>query len=253
MKRPNKFISFCFLINSLQAAIFIGLFVGLIPIVLVSKKLENGLFEIIGSVTFMYVFNGLTFFSFINLIYCIRFWYKNDKYSKAIFALLFFNALYAPFYYYQVIIKKRPLKNKIDSPNIDTEKYENSIDQKDFVEVIRKNIFEIIELWSSKDKQLDYQDSVPIADVSSELFCQWADSYTPEFIDFREAFNTVELGLLSEFDKEFNIILERTPNRLPEIREFVKTEEWKILRDKAEKVLYELNTVVNSKLPTSQV
>ena len=237
MTRPNKFISFCFLINALQAAIFFGLFVGLIPTVLISQKLGNKLFEIFGSDTFMYTFNGLTFFSFINWIFCIRFWYKNDKYSKAIFGLFFLNALYAPFYYYQVIIKKRPLQNKIDSPNVDTEKYENAIDQKDFAEVMRKNIFEIIELWSSKDKQLDYQDSVPIADVSSELFCQWADSYTPEFIDFREAFNTVELGLLSEFDKELNIISEKTPNRLPEIREFIETEEWKTLNDKAKDIL----------------
>jgi hypothetical protein len=245
MKRPNKFISFCFLINAFQAAIFIGLFVGLIPIVLISHKLGNRLFEMFGSATFMYIFNGLTFFSFINWIFCIRFWYKNDKYSKAIFGLFFLNALYAPFYYYQVIIKKRPLQNKIDSTNVDTEKYENAIDQKDFAEVMRKNIFEIIELWSSKDKQLDYQDSVPIADVSSELFCQWADSYTPEFIDFREAFNTVELGLLSEFDKELNIISEKTPNRLPEIREFIKTEEWKVLSDKAKEILIELNTAGN--------
>lgn len=237
MKRPNKFISFCFLINALQAAIFIGLFVGLIPIVLISQKLGNRLFEMFGSDTFMYIFNGLTFFSFINWIFCIRFWYKNDKYSKAIFGLFFLNALYAPFYYYKVIIKKRPLRNKIDSSNVDTEKYENEIDQTDFVELTRKNIFELIELWSSKDKQLDYQESVPVADVSSEMFCQWDDSYTPKSVDFRQAFTEVELGLLSEFDNVLNIISEKTPNRLPEIREFIETEEWKTLNDKAKDIL----------------
>ena len=122
MKDPNKFIRFCFFINALQAAIFIGLFVGLIPIVLISKKLGNGLFEMLGSDAFMYIFNSLTIFSFINWIFCIRFWYKNDKYSSAIFGLFFLNALYAPFYYNQVIIKKRPLRNKIDSANEDTNK-----------------------------------------------------------------------------------------------------------------------------------
>ena len=128
------------MINALQSAIFIGLFVGFIPIVLISQKLGNRLFYMFGSDTFMYIFNGLTFFSFINWIYCIRFWYKNDRYSKAIFPLLLPNVLYAPFYYYQVILKKRPLQNKIDSPIVDTEKHENAIDQNDFVELTRKNI-----------------------------------------------------------------------------------------------------------------
>ena len=237
MKRPNKFISFCFLINALQAAFFIGLFVGLFPILLISQKLGNSLFEMFESDTFMYIFNGLTFFSFINWIFCLRFWYKNDKYSKAIFGLFFLNVIYAPFYYYQVIIKKRQLRNKLDSPNVDAEKYENAIDQNDFVGLTRKNIFELIELWSSKDKQLDYQESVPIADVSSEMFCQWDDSYTPKSVDFRQAFTEVELGLLSEFDKELNIISEKTPNRLPEIREFIETEEWTTLNDKAKDIL----------------
>lgn len=237
MKSPNKFISFCFLINALQAAIFIGLFVGLFPILLISQKLGNSLFEMFESDTFMHIFNGLTFFSFINWIFCIRFWYKNDKYSKAIFGLFFFNVIYAPFYYYQVIIKKRPLKNTIVTPSVTAEIYENAIDQNDFVELTRKNIFELIELWSSKDKQLDYQKSVPIADVSSEMFCQWDDSYTPKSVDFRQAFTEVELGLLSEFDKELNIISEKTPNRLPEIREFIETEEWKTLNDKAKDIL----------------
>ena len=117
--------------------------------------------------------------------------------------------------------------------------------KKDFIKVMRKNIFEIIELWSSKDKQLDYQENVPIADVSSELFCQWADTYTPEFIDFRETFNTIELGLLSEFDKELHIISDKKPKPLPEIREFIETAEWKALNDKAKEILIELNTVGN--------
>ena len=240
MKDPNKFIRFCFFINSLQAAIFIGLFVGLIPIVLISQKLGNVLFEMFGSDTFMYIFNCLTFFSFINWIFCIRFWYKNDKYSKAIFALFFLNVIYAPFYFYQVIIKKRPLRNEIDSSNVDTQKYENAIDQKDFVELTRNNIFEIIELWSSKEKQLAYQASVPIADVTSELFCQWADSYTPEYVDFRLAFKKIELCLLSEFDKELNFISEKTPNLLPEINNFIETAEWKTLNDKAKDILIKI-------------
>jgi len=240
MKKSNKFIQFCFLINVLRSALFIGLFVGVIPTVAISRKAGHELFEILGSETFLYIFNGLTFFSFINWIFCLRFWYKNDKYSKAIFGLLFPNVIYAPFYYYQVIIKKRPLRNKIDSPNLDTEKYENAIDQKDFVELTRKNIFELIELWSSKDKQLEYQESVPIADVSSELFCQWDDSYTPKSVDFRQAFNNVELGLLSEFDKELNFVSEKTISILPDINKFIETEEWKALNEKAKDILIKI-------------
>jgi hypothetical protein len=50
----------------------------------------------------------------IFLIYNIWFFYKFDRYSSSIFFLILLNAFYTPFYYYQVKIKKRPLKNKID-------------------------------------------------------------------------------------------------------------------------------------------
>ena len=45
--------------------------------------------------------------------YCIWFWSKFDKYSIAILPLFFLNVLFAPIYYYQVKIKKRPLRNAI--------------------------------------------------------------------------------------------------------------------------------------------
>ena len=130
MKKPNKFIHFCFLINALQTALFIGIFIVLIPIILISQKLGNVLFEIIKSDTFSYVFNGLTFFSFINWIFCLRFWYKNDKYSKAIFALFFLHVVYAPFYYYRIFVKKRPLRSELESINEEVNQDNNAKDGK---------------------------------------------------------------------------------------------------------------------------
>lgn len=60
------------------------------------------------------IFFFLNILSFANWIYCLVFLFKNDRYSKSIIPLFFINALYAPIYYYRVIIKKRPLRNKIN-------------------------------------------------------------------------------------------------------------------------------------------
>jgi hypothetical protein len=53
--------------------------------------------------------------SFFLWIYNIRFLFKNDRYSKAIIPLLFFNLFYSPWYYYARIKNKRKqLNNKIN-------------------------------------------------------------------------------------------------------------------------------------------
>ncbi len=59
-------------------------------------------------------FQILSFAVIFHWGYCIWFLFKYDRYSKSIILLFFLNALYAPIYYYQVKIKKRPLKNKIN-------------------------------------------------------------------------------------------------------------------------------------------
>jgi len=59
----------------------------------------------------LYIFwYPIVIFWIYNIWYC----YKYDRYSSSIFFLFFLNAFYTPFYYYQVKIKKRPLRNEID-------------------------------------------------------------------------------------------------------------------------------------------
>lgn len=97
---------------------------------------------------------------------------------------------------------------------------------------------DILKLWSSRKAQLEYQDSVPIADVSSELFCQWSDDvYSPEQDYFKEAFSQEELNLLSEFNLILNYISSNLSNNLPNIVDFIETDEWKIINIKSKELL----------------
>lgn len=147
MKLTDRFIHFCFLINLIQAIGFIGLFVGIIPLTMINPKIPEGIFHLLKNETFGFIYSILTMFSFINWIYCLRFWYKYDRYSKAIFALIFPNVLYAPFYYYRVKIKKRPLKGEIETILNKSEPSEDlSITETEFIELTKHNVFGVIDL-----------------------------------------------------------------------------------------------------------
>ena len=112
------------------------------------------------------------------------------------------------------------------------------IDDDELVNKIRQNILDILELWASKDKQLAYQENVPIAQVSAELFCQWADDfYDPDSIQFNLAFDENEREILAEFDRSLDDISERLMNNLPYITDFVKTNEWLSLNQLAAETL----------------
>jgi hypothetical protein len=99
----------------------------------------------------------------------------------------------------------------------------------EFQNRIRENILDSLDLWTSKDKQIDYQKRVPIAQVSAELFCYWEDVYHPEDKYFMQAFNDQERLLLAYFHRTFTKISDATPKVLPYIDKFVQTEEWKKL------------------------
>lgn len=113
MNFKKKFIHYCYIINAIQTALIISLFVGFIPLTILFPKFIDGLTKFSQDWIFILLYSIMTFCSIFNWIYCIGFWYKNDRYSKSAFLLLFISIFYAPFYYYQVKIKKRPLKNDI--------------------------------------------------------------------------------------------------------------------------------------------
>jgi hypothetical protein len=172
--------------------------------------------------------------------YCIWFLFKYDKYSKSLFPLFFFNAFYAPIYYYRVKIKKRPLRNKINKPESKTA-FENSIEESDFENLTRDSIIEILELWSSKSEQLEFQKSQPDTNVTEELFLQWNDLFLLDSEEIRTVFSSKEFYLLSQFDKLTRANYKNLKGNFPKIIDFIKTEEWKELKFAASKILTELN------------
>lgn len=99
---------------------------------------------------------------------------------------------------------------------------------------IRNGIISVLELWASKEAQLNYQKDVPIANVPAELFCQWCDdSYHKESPIIGKEFSIKEKEALVQFDEIINRISALTPEELPGITEFIETNEWKIINQAA--------------------
>jgi len=102
---------------------------------------------------------------------------------------------------------------------------------------IRKNIINTLKLISSFQKQIEYQENVPVAQVPAELFCQWFDDfYLPEDKTFQETFSKDELVAL----KEFSSFFDSKGKNLPDthyVKVWHKIEEWILISKKAEETL----------------
>lgn len=114
----------------------------------------------------------------------------------------------------------------------------SEIDDLEIANSIRQNVLQILELWACKEKQLEYQAKVPIANVPAELFNQWEDDfYHPESNHFKIAFEEKEREILAYFDKSLKYISDKTSTDLPDIIEFIKTKEWDVINRAAIEVL----------------
>ena len=98
------FINICFLLSQIAFCAAIIIKPDLTQI-LISDFSVNKTYKIVINIIFI---PTIAFW-----IYNMIFFYKNDRYSGNGFLLFFFNALYAPFYYYKTHIKGRPLKNEL--------------------------------------------------------------------------------------------------------------------------------------------
>src|SRR4051794_302054 len=83
----------------------------------------------------------------------------------------------------------------------------------------RARVLEILSLIADEGAQRAYQASVPHVDVPAELFNQWEEAFLPTNVQFRAAFDEVELGFLSRFGVVINQISARTPTKLPSLDE----------------------------------
>ena len=106
----------------------------------------------------------------------------------------------------------------------------------------RKETFDTLELISSESEQLDYQNKVPIAHVSAELFCSWESCY--QDVNDRDwyqgIFSNKELQALKRFDVTFEKVCSETDQTVPYITDFIKTKQWLTLSKAAKLALLEL-------------
>lgn len=183
----------------------------------------------------------LNYLVFFHWGYCIWFQLKYDRYSKSLIPLLFLNVIYSPFYFYQVKIKKRPLKNEIKKPT-DTQSEDYSITNSEFIELTRANIINVLKLWASKTDQLELQKSMPKDEITRELFEYWCDYSMADSEVIRESFSPKEIDFLSEFDMQISNIENKYKGVFLDIEEFQKTPDWNSLNKLANDTTNKINT-----------
>ena len=72
--------------------------------------------------------------------------------------------------------------------------------------ILRKGVVEALEFASSFKAQLQYEDSVPIANVLAEIFCIWEDIYHPQVDAFKDAFSESESKALEAYNEKLSDI-----------------------------------------------
>lgn len=97
--KPGKFIYFCFYgnyVHIIVAVLQVFVVIGMAP----DFQSASGTLLLVMALIRI----PLLLCTLIIWIYCLRFWYKNDRYSKSGIWLLFLNCLYIPYYFRRVIV-----------------------------------------------------------------------------------------------------------------------------------------------------
>jgi hypothetical protein len=175
------------------------------------------------SVIFEIVFPIILSIVMIIWIYCIWFLNKYDKNTNRLIMLLILNIYYVPFYFYR--IKRINKENRIKA--LSEEIYDS-----DFIEISRNSIIENLELWSSKEKQLEYHGSESDLNQLHELFQQWENYYQIDKKIIEEAFNDTERELLKAFNKSIMTCQQKFDD-FPQLDDFQNTNDWKVLNQLA--------------------
>jgi hypothetical protein len=94
-------------------------------------------------------------------------------------------------------------------------------------ETPKPRIIGILQLWASKEEQLEYQRSVPIAHVTAEMFCFWDEVFWPDDAELRAEFSQSEWTALLRFDSVFERVFKLLPpGPSPTITEFIQWPHW---------------------------
>ena len=101
----------------------------------------------------------------------------------------------------------------------------------------RGRIREVLALIADPEAQIEYQQNAPGVDVPAELFNQWDDSYHPDDATFQSQFDGSELLALRQFGEVVDGVASETPQRLPALDEFMKTDECRRLSISASQLI----------------
>ncbi|MFV2060745.1 MAG: hypothetical protein ACC653_08665 [Gammaproteobacteria bacterium] len=104
----------------------------------------------------------------------------------------------------------------------------------------RKSVIEVLELLSSKQQQLDFQQKSPSANVALELMCRWfSDLYNLESHLLKRSFSDNEQIALLEFNRYYDT----RKRSIPESIEILHQDsDWAIIMTAAKKLLVEIKS-----------
>ena len=239
MKQTEKMTRILFVSNILY---IIGFFIiPFEPKLFFETTNANGINPFVG------VLNILAILTFAHWIYCLWFLSKYDRYSGSLIWLILLNGIYAPIYYYQVFIKKRPLKNEIlNSQEFVERERKNEIEEYEYADLMRDGLIELLELWGSKEKQIELQKSNSEINITEELFSQWKDYNInkPELAN--EIFKLEERIAIKQFDKIINEKNELFFKNYPKLKDFIGSESWNEISNLAKETLKKIKNTVSS-------
>jgi len=223
MKIIDRFFFICFVLSCVLLA------VGLLsmPISIVLFILHVDLFLLESNPIFITIHSIIGIGAIINWFYCLWFWHKYDKFSKSGLFLFFPHVLYAPFYYYQVKIKKRPLKGERPSrPVLLGQKTE--IEEGEMVESTRENILDILASYQTEPEEDEEKRNL--------LDC-WFDFVQADDAHFKAAFNEDERTILAYFEEQLTIFRSSIHKEAP-----TDTFQWGPVQQLSESTMTQLRT-----------
>lgn len=113
-------------------------------------------------------------------------------------------------------------------------------------EDMRAHILEVLDFIADEGAQRAYQVRAPGISVGNELFNMWDDCYPPpESIQL--LFTAPQLTALAHFNATLEEVSDMTPNDVPPLDDFVRTDEWRRLNQAARLAL---KTVMSAETQT---
>ncbi|WP_340114201.1 hypothetical protein [Maribellus mangrovi] len=169
--------------------------------------------------------------AFASIVYCIWFAIRYDKDSNQIFLLVALNALYLPFYFSRMKKIKTEMAIKAESEGV--------LDS-DFLQATKFGVLDILDVWASKERQINFQKSVPESNITKLLFEEWDNYFKIDSSILNEAFTEREIELLNSFDQAITRCFEKIKDEIPSLKEFQETNDFNVLNSVALKIKNEI-------------